>query len=95
MSYLKNFPINTLKIDKSFVDEIVDNPKDAAIARTIVQLADNLGLRTIAEGVESIAQVDMLTTMGCKELQGYYYSKPLPAGEIERLLENGQGLQNL
>lgn len=95
LSYLKNFPINTLKIDKSFVDEIVDNPKDAAIARTIVQLADNLGLRTIAEGVESIAQIDMLTTMGCKELQGYYYSKPLPAGEIERLLENGQGLQNL
>jgi len=95
LSYLKNFPINTLKIDKSFVDEIVDNPKDAAIARTIVQLADNLGLRTIAEGVESIEQVEMLTTMGCKELQGYYYSKPLPAGEIERLLESGQGLKNL
>lgn len=86
LSYLKNFPINTLKIDKSFVDEIVDNPKDAAIARTIVQLADNLGLSTIAEGVETLEQADMLTGMGCRELQGYYYSKPLPAGEIERLL---------
>ncbi|AFI84300.1 two-component system response regulator [Methylophaga nitratireducenticrescens] len=94
LSYLKNFPINTLKIDKTFVDEIVGNPKDAAIARTIVQLADNLGLRTIAEGVESVEQVNMLTTMGCKELQGYYYSKPLPASEIERLLVNAYGMQN-
>ena len=94
LSYLKNFPIDTLKIDKSFVDEIVENPKDAAIARTIVQLADNLGLRTIAEGVETIEQVNMLTTMGCKELQGYYYSKPLPVSEIERLLESGNGLQD-
>lgn len=94
LSYLKNFPINTLKIDKSFVDEIVDNPKDAAIARTIVQLAENLGLRTIAEGVESVEQVNILTSMGCKELQGYYYSKPLPAGEIERLLGRDENLHN-
>lgn len=94
LSYLKNFPINTLKIDKSFVDEIVDNPKDAAIARTIVQLAENLGLRTIAEGVETIEQVEMLTDMGCQELQGYYFSKPLPVGEVERLLANGNELKN-
>ncbi|ODN66086.1 two-component system response regulator [Methylophaga muralis] len=93
LSYLKNFPINTLKIDKSFVDEIVDNPKDAAIARTIVQLAENLGLRTIAEGVETLEQVEMLTTMGCQELQGYYFSKPLPVGEVERLLANGNELK--
>lgn len=91
LSYLKNFPINTLKIDKSFVDEVVDNSKDTAIARTIVQLAENLGLRTVAEGVETIEQVEVLTTMGCKELQGYYFSKPLPEGEIERLLEKGNG----
>lgn len=94
LSYLKNFPINTLKIDKSFVDEIVDNPKDAAIARTIVQLAENLGLRTIAEGVETLEQVEMLTNMGCQELQGYYFSKPLPVGEVERLMANGNKLKN-
>lgn len=93
LSYLKNFPVDTLKIDKSFVDEIVESPKDAAISRTIVQLAENLGLRTIAEGVENSEQAKMLTEMGCKELQGYYFSKPLPVGEVERLLQNGNTLQ--
>lgn len=92
LSYLKNFPVDTLKIDKSFVDEIVESPKDAAISRTIVQLAENLGLRTIAEGVENSKQAKMLTEMGCKELQGYYFSRPLPAGEVERLLQKGNTL---
>lgn len=86
MSYLKNFPIDTLKIDKSFIDEIVFNRKDAAIAQTIVQLAENLEIKTIAEGVETEEQADLLSTMGCHEFQGFYFSKPLPVSEIERLI---------
>lgn len=86
MSYLKNFPIDTLKIDKSFVDEIVHNPKDAAIAQSIVQLAENLKLRTVAEGVETQEQAKLLSTMGCHEFQGFYFSKPLPVDEVETLL---------
>ncbi|MGI2170963.1 two-component system response regulator [Shewanella sp. MF05960] len=78
LNYLKSFPIDTLKIDKSFVDGIVSNQKDAAIARTIVQLALNLELSTIAEGVEYIEQQELLKAMGCTNLQGYLYSKPLP-----------------
>lgn len=86
MSYLKNFPIDTLKIDKSFVDEIVLNPKDAAIAQSIVQLAENLKLRTVAEGVETQEQAKLLSAMGCHEFQGFYFSKPLPVDEVEMLL---------
>lgn len=86
MSYLKNFPIDTLKIDRSFVEEIVYNRKDAAIAQTIIQLADNLQLSTIAEGVETEAQANMLSRMGCEEFQGFYFNKPLPAADVERLL---------
>lgn len=67
MSYLKNFPIDTLKIDKAFVDEIVFNRKDAAIAQTIAQLAENLEIKTIAEGVETQEQADLLSKMGCHE----------------------------
>jgi diguanylate cyclase (GGDEF)-like protein/PAS domain S-box-containing protein len=77
LNYLKNFPIDTLKIDKSFIDGIVHNQKDAAIARTIVQLALNLGLGTIAEGVEHVEQYELLKEMGCNDLQGYLYGKPV------------------
>ena len=82
LNYLKNFPIDTLKIDKSFVDGIVNNPKDAAIARTIVQLALNLGLSTIAEGVEYTEQYELLKTMGCDGLQGYLFSKPISSDKL-------------
>lgn len=86
MSYLKNFPIDTLKIDRSFVEEIVFNRKDAAIAQTIVQLANNLNLSTIAEGVETEAQADLLLKMGCEEFQGFYLNKPMSVAEISALL---------
>lgn len=86
MSYLKNFPIDTLKIDRSFVEEIVFNRKDAAIAQTIIQLAENLQLSTIAEGVETEAQAKLLRRMRCEEFQGFYFSRPVAAGEIEQLL---------
>lgn len=84
LNYLKNFPIDTLKIDKSFVDEIVTSKKDAAIAQTIIQLAHNLGLMTIAEGVEDTEQRQSLKDMGCGEFQGYLYSKPFPPEIIEQ-----------
>jgi EAL domain-containing protein (putative c-di-GMP-specific phosphodiesterase class I) len=86
MTYLKNFPIDTLKIDRSFVEEIVFNQKDAAIAKTIVQLADNLKLSTVAEGVETVEQAEMLKKMGCEEFQGFYFSRPKPPAEIEAML---------
>lgn len=83
LSYLKNFPIDTLKIDKSFIDEIVNNVKDAAIAHTIVQLASNLGLSTVAEGVEYLEQQVILQEMGCGQIQGYLFSKPISSASIE------------
>jgi EAL domain-containing protein (putative c-di-GMP-specific phosphodiesterase class I) len=86
MTYLKNFPIDTLKIDRSFIQDIVFNRKDAAIAQTIVQLADNLELETIAEGVETEAQLRMLKKMGCNECQGFYLSRPVTANEIAQLI---------
>ncbi|MCL4147481.1 UNVERIFIED_CONTAM: hypothetical protein GTU68_013666 [Idotea baltica] len=84
LNYLKNFPIDTLKIDKSFIDEIVTNKKDAAIAQTIVQLASNLGLTTVAEGVETNEQKCLLKEMGCAQFQGFYYGKPMPTIDIEQ-----------
>lgn len=88
LSYLKHFPVDTLKIDKSFVAEIVMNSADAAIARTIIQLAENLGLNTVAEGVETLDQADLLRKMQCHNLQGFYFSKPLPVTQAEQLLKN-------
>ena len=86
MSYLKNFPIDTLKIDRSFVEDIVFNRKDAAIAQTIVQLANNLNLSTIAEGVETQAQAELLLKMGCEEFQGFYFNRPMPVAKVSELL---------
>lgn len=86
MTYLKNFPIDTLKIDRSFIQDIVFNRKDAAIAQTIVQLADNLEIETIAEGVETEAQLRMLKQMGCNQCQGFYLSQPVSATEIAHLI---------
>ena len=91
LNYLKKFPIDTLKIDKTFVDEIEGSEKDAAIAQTIVQLARNLGLVTIAEGVENIQQQKLLIDMGCNELQGYFYSKPKDPESIEQTFFRNKG----
>lgn len=77
LAYLKKFPINTLKIDKSFVDGIVDDEEDRVIAQTIISMAHSLGLKTVAEGVETQEHVDMLQNMECDILQGYFYSKPI------------------
>jgi len=77
LAYLKKFPINTLKIDQSFVADIVENEEDRVIAQTIVSMAHSLGLQTVAEGVETQEHVDILQNMECDTLQGYFYSKPV------------------
>lgn len=83
LSYLKQLPINTLKIDKSFIDNIVANEREKAIVDGIIQLAQKIDLDVIAEGVETVDQIKLLQSIGCNQIQGYYFSKPLPADEIE------------
>ncbi|OYO27808.1 GGDEF domain-containing response regulator [Janthinobacterium sp. PC23-8] len=86
LGYLKRFPIDVLKIDKSFVDDVTTSSSDAAIALSVISLAHNLHMRVIAEGVETLAQVDFLTEHGCDEMQGYYFSRPLAAEAFTVLL---------
>ncbi len=83
LSYLKLFPIDRLKIDRSFVSDIENDPNDAAIVTAAVSLAHNLGLSVVAEGVESAVQTETLRALGCDELQGYHFSRPLDADAFE------------
>jgi len=85
LNYLKNFAITTLKIDRSFIYDINENPKNAAIVSTILAMGRNLKLNVTAEGVETKEQYEALKNRGCKIIQGYYFSKPLPQNEFEKL----------
>ncbi len=96
MSYLRRFPIDKLKIDRVFISELASRPEDASIVRAIVSLAHSLRLKVVAEGVETAAQLEFLSAIGCDEYQGYYFSRPLPGEEFERLVrEKAQGSQPL
>jgi EAL domain-containing protein (putative c-di-GMP-specific phosphodiesterase class I) len=84
LSYLKKFPLDGLKIDRSFVMELLTESDDAAIVNSTVGLSAQLGLSVIAEGIENRAIADLLVSMGCAEGQGYYFGKPMPAQAFER-----------
>jgi diguanylate cyclase (GGDEF)-like protein/PAS domain S-box-containing protein len=87
LSYLKRFPVYKLKIDQSFVRDISVNSEDKAIVSAIIGMARSLGMQTIAEGVETAEQLAFLRAQGCDEVQGYFYSRPLPKLECERFLQ--------
>jgi diguanylate cyclase (GGDEF)-like protein len=82
LSYLKSLPLDKIKIDKSFVQDLIDDDDDATIVRAIIQLGKSLGMQVIAEGVETTEQEAYIISEGCHEGQGYFYSKPLPAREL-------------
>jgi EAL domain-containing protein (putative c-di-GMP-specific phosphodiesterase class I) len=92
LSHLGHFAFDTLKIDRSFVIDITSTPDQATIAKTIIAMADSLRLKVVAEGVENEEQAVYLRDKGCNEMQGYLFSKALPADELEILLRNGHTL---
>jgi EAL domain-containing protein (putative c-di-GMP-specific phosphodiesterase class I) len=91
LTYLKKFPLDRLKIDKSFVSEIRANSDDAAIVGSTINLGKLLGLSVIAEGIEDVATAELLKNMGCEEGQGYYFGPPMPAVEFEQRFLTGNG----
>lgn len=87
LSYLKDFPIDQLKVDRAFVHAIEEDANNMAILKAIIILGQSLGLRVVAEGVETEFQFDFVKSVGCDEVQGYYFSKPLPEAHFDRLIE--------
>ena len=87
LSYLQRFPFDKIKIDRSFVSELTANGDAIAIVRAVINLGQNLGMATTAEGVETNDQAVFLTGQGCDEVQGFYYARPMPALEITSIVE--------
>jgi diguanylate cyclase (GGDEF)-like protein len=92
LGYLRQFPVDTLKIDRSFVKDLHVSSDDAAICAAIIAMARELNLTTVAEGVEVIEQLEFLRDHGCSQIQGFLFSKPLPAAQLAELLRNGANL---
>jgi EAL domain-containing protein (putative c-di-GMP-specific phosphodiesterase class I)/FixJ family two-component response regulator len=93
LSYLKRLPVSTVKIDRSFITDLASNPDDASIAQAIINMAHNLNLKVIAEGVETAAQLSFLASHGCDQIQGYYFSRPCAAAEIGEMLAHNRRLE--
>ena len=90
LSHIKRFPVDLLKIDRAFVRDIDADPDDKALVTAIISMAHSLGIRTIAEGVETSAQLQVLRDLGCDMVQGYLFAKPMPPEEEERLFSDGR-----
>lgn len=93
LSYLRQFPVDSVKIDQSFIRDVTNNSKHAAIATGIIQMAKNMKLKVVAEGVESFPELFFLYMHQCEEIQGYIFSRPIPAKEFRKLLASGKKLQ--
>lgn len=94
LSRLKSFPLDALKVDRSFVQDITADPNDASITRAIITMAHSLKLKVVAEGVETEGQLALLVANHCDEIQGYFFSRPLPVSELEPLLREGMRLSD-
>lgn len=94
LAYLKRFPIDSLKVDRAFVRDIIADPNDVSITRAIITLAHSLNLKVVAEGVETEGQLGLLIANYCDEIQGYYFSWPLPTEEATALLRTGRSLDS-
>jgi EAL domain-containing protein (putative c-di-GMP-specific phosphodiesterase class I)/PleD family two-component response regulator len=90
LSYLQRLPVKRIKIDRSFVSNITSSPNDAAIVRAVIGMAHSLGMGVVAEGVETEGQLGYLRGLSCEEMQGYYFSPPLPAADFATLLRDGR-----
>ena len=94
LTYLQCFPFDKIKIDRSFVKDITENTGSLNIVRAVAALASGMGMTTTAEGVETREQLDSITSEGCTEMQGFLFSKPLPAQEIERVFLSRRGTRS-
>jgi EAL domain-containing protein (putative c-di-GMP-specific phosphodiesterase class I) len=90
LSYLRSFPFSKIKIDKSFVRDLMTNRESVSIIRAVIGLGQSLGIKTIAEGVETYEQLERLRREGCTEVQGYFFSRPKPASDLPLLIERLQ-----
>ena len=90
MNYLRRLPFDALKIDRSFVKDVTSSSDDAAIASAIITLAHSMGLEVIAEGVETVGQLDFLSGQSCDVIQGYWYSPPISCDKVEELLRKDE-----